>query len=249
MLLILEHESCEVLNRDILEQLNLRNSHDVSSKEYDALSARIRNRLKQYTNQVEQLSKKLKLASVVSSITSEEHERRRRQVEVLQSNIMKLQDDFNKRKGINYSGAKMAEDRSRLLGLKNESSVFADMGTTSWGDVNTDSGQPVRLENTEFKTVDELRQDQQKMLRDQDEGLESLSKIISRQKQIATTINVEVDQQNELLDDISQDVSRVEGRIQRETNMVRVIGKKDNTCGYWIVIILLLITILCVALV
>lgn len=65
---ILEQESCEVLSRDILEHLNLRSTHDVSSKEYDILSARIRSRLKQYTTQVGELSKKLKLASFSNSM-------------------------------------------------------------------------------------------------------------------------------------------------------------------------------------
>lgn len=81
----------------------------------------------------------------------------------MESNIVKLKDEFNKRRGTNYSTAKVT-DKSRPFRLGNESSsVFADMGTTSWGDVDDTIGE--NFEKTDFKTVDEMRLDQQKMLR------------------------------------------------------------------------------------
>lgn len=45
-------------------------------------------------------------------------------------------------------------------------------------------------------TVEKLRQKQTQILNDQDEGLENLSKIISRQKQLAIRIGDEVEIQN-----------------------------------------------------
>lgn len=45
-------------------------------------------------------------------------------------------------------------------------------------------------------TVDDLRKQQTKILENQDEGLEALSKVISRQKNLALRIGDEVDDQN-----------------------------------------------------
>nr|CAD7602244.1 unnamed protein product [Timema genevievae] len=71
--------------------------------------------------------------------------------------------------------------------------VFADMGTTGWG---TDEPEDDRAQSEQHMSVNELRQQQQKMVKDQNEGLEILSKVISRQKEIAQTIGNEVDIQN-----------------------------------------------------
>lgn len=45
-------------------------------------------------------------------------------------------------------------------------------------------------------SVDDLRKQQTKILEDQNEGLEALSKVISRQKNLALRIGDEVDDQN-----------------------------------------------------
>lgn len=45
-------------------------------------------------------------------------------------------------------------------------------------------------------SVDELRKQQTRVLEDQNEGLDNLSKIISRQKELAIKIGDEVDVQN-----------------------------------------------------
>lgn len=46
------------------------------------------------------------------------------------------------------------------------------------------------------KSIDELRREQNQILEHQDEGLEALSKVISRQKHLAQRIGDEVDEQN-----------------------------------------------------
>ncbi|RZB40562.1 hypothetical protein BDFB_014992 [Asbolus verrucosus] len=45
-------------------------------------------------------------------------------------------------------------------------------------------------------SVDQLRVDQKRMMGEQEQGLQSLSQIISRQKNIASTISNEVDLHN-----------------------------------------------------
>lgn len=55
---LLEHESCEKLQRDIMEQLSQRQSTKLSDK-FASLSANIRVRLKQFYNEVTELKRKL----------------------------------------------------------------------------------------------------------------------------------------------------------------------------------------------
>lgn len=50
----------------------------------------------------------------------------------------------------------------------------------------------------EATTVDDLRKHQSRILEDQNEGLEALSKVISRQKNLALRIGDEFDEQNGL---------------------------------------------------
>lgn len=76
----------------------------------------------------------------------------------------------------------------------------------------------------------------------QDQGLEALSKVISRQKNIALTISDEVDVQNDIVDDLADRLDHTNVSIQRETRQVNTILSQDTaTCGYWMVIIVLFI--------
>ncbi|KAI2805470.1 hypothetical protein RDWZM_008730 [Blomia tropicalis] len=53
----------------------------------------------------------------------------------------------------------------------------------------------------------------------------------------------------EILEDITHAVEETDDRLTRNTRNIRVVNKKTSTCGYWTVIILLLIAIIVVALV
>ncbi|XP_039284208.1 syntaxin-8-like isoform X2 [Nilaparvata lugens] len=245
-----EFDTCENLYRDIVEQLNTRATEHRTSDKYAQISASVRFRMKQYATEVQQLKLKLEQASA-SSLTKEEAERRLRQVELLQSRNIQLLQRFNDR-------TSQSEARDSLLSRGTagaagpaRSSVFADLGTTSWGDDDDDDPLPSEplLPITSTVSINSLRANQQRMLEDQDKGLEVLSQTISRQKNIAITIGNEVDLHNEILDDVSERMDRVNTTIQRETSHIKVITLKDNTCGYWMVIIILFIAIIVVGLV
>nr|XP_023019903.1 syntaxin-8 [Leptinotarsa decemlineata] len=216
---LLEYESCEKLHRDVMEQLSLRQKHPRTSEKYNQLSANIRLRLKQFNNEVGQLNQKLESTSKLGSITPAECERRTRQVEVLQSKGLQMQKIFDEQV-VN----KLNEDRRSLVG---ESSM-----------------ERVPLPST---SVDDLRTNQKKMLGEQDRSLEGLSRIISRQKDIANTISDEVDFQNDILDDLGTQLSRTDDRLNTETRHIEVVDRKDKTCIYWVIIILLFISIVVVA--
>ena len=56
----------------------------------------------------------------------------------------------------------------------------------------------------------------------------------------------EVTQQNDLIDDIDDRVENVNQRLLDTTSNVRVVSKRDKTCGYWVIILLLAIAIIAV---
>ncbi|XP_066256122.1 syntaxin-8 [Euwallacea similis] len=219
---IIEHESCEKLQREVMGQLAEREKFPRTSTKYAQISADIRLRLKQFNNEVMQLKQKLDATSGTSSITLAESERRTRQIEVLMTKATQMQKLFDEQ----LSKKRMAE-RSDLIG---------GMRGADWDTVET-SG----------LTVEEVQSRQRQMLGDQEQGLENLAKIISRQKDIANTISNEVDYHNEILNDIGTQIDQTDQRVRAETERVSTVSQKDSTCGYWIVIIILFISIIIVA--
>lgn len=119
--------------------------------------------------------------------TIAEEERRRRQIETLQSKLIQLQTQFS-----NVNGA-ASISRTQL---------FHKQGGSLWNDNDDDDDDTLIQNSRPFATsgreqsVAELRQQQSRMLDDQEEGLDNLSKIISRQKQLAIRIGDEVEVQN-----------------------------------------------------
>ncbi|XP_076264629.1 syntaxin 8 [Rhynchophorus ferrugineus] len=224
---LLEHESCEKLQREIMEQINERQKYARTSNKYGTISATVRLRLKQFNNEVQQLKEKLSTAYVSSAITLAESERRTRQVEVLETKYVQMLKIFDEQVSV-----KAMEERKDL---------FSSSGSNyEWAHSSTGASN---------MSVDEIRARQKQMLGEQNAGLENLSKIISRQKNIATAITDEAEFQNEIIDDIVTRVDQTDQRVRTETNHIETVDQKDNTCGYWTVIILLLIsivTVLCV---
>ncbi|KAJ3663517.1 hypothetical protein Zmor_007772 [Zophobas morio] len=225
---LLEHESCEKLHRDIMEQLMQRQRLSRNTDKYAHLSATIRLRLKQYNNEVGQLKQKLDVTTRNDSITAAEAERRTRQVEILHSKAIQMQKMFDEQ-----VSTKVQEDRNRLLGQG---------GMSTWGPTHSDD-QP----DVSNYSVSDLRADQKRMLGEQEQGLESLAQIISRQKNIAHTISDEVDLHNEILDDLGTHVDRTDSRVRTETTHISVVETKDKTCIYWVIIVLLFLSIIVVA--
>ena len=66
--------------------------------------------------------------------------------------------------------------------------------------------------------------------------MDMLGNIISRQKGMSQNIFNEVTEQNNLIDDIDDRVENVNQRLLDTTGNIRIVDKKDRTCGYWIVI-------------
>lgn len=108
-----------------------------------------------------------------------ESKRRKFQLETLQSKMIGLETQFRTVDG--------PSSRSQLL-----------QGSSSLWDDEDDDDVPIIHSDpaTNQQSVESLRQQQVRILDDQNQGLESLSKIISRQKDLALKIGDEVDLQN-----------------------------------------------------
>lgn len=109
-----------------------------------------------------------------------ESKRRKFQLETLQSKLVGLETQFR-----NVDGS---ASRSELF----------NQGSASLWDDDDDDDVPIIHSNpsANSQSVQSLRQQQTRILDDQNQGLESLSKIISRQKDLALKIGDEVDLQN-----------------------------------------------------
>ncbi|XP_060815697.1 syntaxin-8 [Bombus pascuorum] len=230
-----EYDACEKLYREIMEQFTARNKHSKTLQAYASISANIRIRLKQYNREVQQLKNKVDDALKSKAITAEEAERRVRQIEILKSRDVQLQKLCDARTN------NLVSSRANLL--TSGTSAFADGGTTSWA-ADDDDDKPI---DTQICVVDLMTQ-QDRILEEQNKGLEDLCKVIARQKQIGQTISNEVDHQNEIIDNLSNHMDRTDESLITKTQHVQTINFKDRTCGYWIVIILLFICIIIVAL-
>lgn len=218
-------DACERLSNEIQSQLVARNREGQLSRQYSSISGQVRVRLKQFGSELEQLNKKLSYIS--SSLTSAEAERRQRQVEGLQSKLVQLQRQF--------SSVEASAERASLF-ASGSSRLFDD-----------DDDDPALIKPESSYTVTDLRAQQTRILEDQNEGLDALSKVISRQKELATRIGGEVDRHNDILDDLATTMETTDARLDRETRQIGVVTVQDSTWGYWTIIGILAAAIIIVA--
>ncbi|KXJ78640.1 syntaxin-8-like [Aedes albopictus] len=219
-------DACERLSNEIQSHLVARNRQGQLSPEYSSISGQVRVRLKQFGSELEQLNKKLRYIS--GALTSAEAERRQRLVEALQSKHVQLQKQF-----------------STVEASAERASLFAPGSNRLFDD---DDDDPALIRPESSYTVNDLRAQQTRILEDQNEGLEALSKVISRQKVLASQIGNEVDRHNEILDDIADTMETTDSRLNRETRQIGVVTEQDSsTRGYWVVIGVLALAIVLVS--
>lgn len=145
-----------------------------------------------------------------------------------------------KEKQIDEATRNEGSSRSLLLGHGGGGDTFSQ--ADPWG-MNDEPEVFRDMSNTD------LQQQQQSVIHEQDRGLEALSHVVSRQKQMAIDIGNEVDDQNELLDDIGDHIDRTDNRVQRETRHIRIVDRKSAGCWYYVVIMLLFIAIVIIGVV
>ncbi|NXL84809.1 STX8 protein, partial [Alectura lathami] len=87
-------------------------------------------------------------------------------------------------------------------------------------------------EETRGLGFDDIRQQQRRIIEEQDAGLDALSSIISRQKQMGQEIGNELDEQNEIIDDLTNLVENTDDKLRGQTRHVKLVDKKSSpSCG------------------
>ncbi|XP_055945895.1 syntaxin-8-like [Argiope bruennichi] len=223
---MIKYDACESLGREIMEKISYRNQQPKNSVAASKASANARKLMKKYDDNVTSLNQTL-LASK-SLLTDGEFQRRQGLMDALKSKKVQIDDAFS----LKEEGG----SRTALLG--------AELGThsTNVWDIEED-------ESTRDLTFDEIREKQQFAIKEQDKGLDTLYDVVVRQKHMAQNIGQEIDLQNEIIDDIVDHADNTRERLIKETRHVAIVDRKSGTCGYWIVIILLLIAIAVVSMI
>lgn len=134
---------------------------------------------------------------------------------------------------------KIFDDQTQVGNTRERSQLLS----SDWGSSRDDQ---LLTGNDGDLTVTDIKSQTSRMLEEQERGLENLSEIIARQKNIAQNISSEVDIQNDIIDDLGDHIDRTDVRIRGETQHIGVVDRKDKTCIYWVIIILLFIAIIAV---
>nr|XP_020658682.1 syntaxin-8 isoform X3 [Pogona vitticeps] len=76
----------------------------------------------------------------------------------------------------------------------------------------------------------EIQQQQKRIIEEQDSGLDALSSILSRQKQMGQEIGNELEEQNEIIDDLANLVENTDDKLRNQTRRVMMVEKKSTSC-------------------
>jgi len=223
-----EYEAVSEKGQDLMNKVAERSRAPRNASAHVRLTTEISQSLKTFSRDIENLKTNLRRTSL--SVTGRELQRREALIDTLVTKEKQCaealkSDSSNSRVG---SAALFASSRRRQT-----------PDVMGWGgdDVEDDDDTACLLSN------DELRQEQRRVIREQDEGLDALAEVLARQKTIGLTIGNEVDTQNEMLDDIHDNVEGVRGRVARETRNVERVDRKDRTWWLWLIMVILLLTI------
>eukprot|EP00026_Physarum_polycephalum_P013772 Phypoly_transcript_14212.p1 GENE.Phypoly_transcript_14212~~Phypoly_transcript_14212.p1 ORF type:complete len:250 (+),score=47.31 Phypoly_transcript_14212:106-855(+) len=111
----------------------------------------------------------------------------------------------------------------------------------AWG------AQPQETEETKDLNNAQLLHYQKTVMQQQDDHIDILSASIVRQKEIAVTINTELDVHTRLLDDLDSKTDKTAYGIQAANKRISRVAENSKVGGMWCVIILLIIFIIVLA--
>ncbi|KAH8263800.1 hypothetical protein KR038_005375 [Drosophila bunnanda] len=223
----IEYEGCERLRHQLLVQLNQRQQLGSKESQYVQLSASIRSGLEQLGQDMKHL--KVVLDNAITWETSPEEELQQRRIDYdrLTSQLRGIREKFA---------------NSTRSDVRN--AVATSSSGSAWQDQDLRPGQSSSRDAP--MDAEALKQRKMEMLAQQDQGLEALSVTLSRQRELATQLGNEVEDQNNILDNLANAMDRVESGVQRETQSIGQVNRRDSTWGYWLVIIALFVAILVV---
>jgi len=221
-----EYEAVSERGQDLMNKVAERSRAARNSSSHVRLTTDISKSLTTFSRDIANLKTNLRRTSL--SVTGRELQRREALIDALVTKEKQCEealksDSANSRVG----GAALFESGRRRQ----------TPDAVGWGVDEEEDDTACLLSN------DELRQEQRRIIREQDDGLDALAEVLARQKTIGLTIGNEVDTQNEMLDDIHDNVETVRGRVARETRNVERVDRKDKTWWLWLIMVILLLTI------
>ncbi len=93
-------------------------------------------------------------------------------------------------------------------------------------------------------SVDDIRQDQQRVIEEQDRGLEAISQSLARTKRMGIAIGDEVDDQNDLIEEIKDKTETVHSKFHKENQHINIVLQKSSTTALWVIIVVLFVAII-----
>ncbi|EDW41776.1 syntaxin-8 [Drosophila sechellia] len=219
----IEYEGCERLRHQLLVYLNQRQQLNQKTSQFVQLTSSIQTGIEQLSKDVKHLKVVLDNAITWETSTEEELQQRRIDWDRLTSQLHEIREKFANSSRSNVPAASVS----------------------AWQDQDLGPGHSNSSRNTALD-VEALKQKKTEMLAQQNEGLEVLSATLSRQRQMATQLGNEVENHNNILDNLANAMDRVETGVQRETQSIGQVNRRDSTCGYWLVIIALFVAIIVV---
>ncbi|XP_040309147.1 syntaxin-8 [Herpailurus yagouaroundi] len=202
--------TCQIA-QDIAEKIQQQNQHGRSGENTIRLTVTIRALLQSLKEKIALLKDLLLRAVSTHQITQLEGDRRQNLLDEL-----------------------ITRERLLLASFKNEGAE-PDLIRSSLMTGGAKRGVPnpwlfEEPEETRGLGFDEIRQQQQKIIQEQDAGLDALSSIISRQKQMGKEIGNELDEQNEIIDDLANLVENTDGKLRTETRRMNIVDRKSTSC-------------------
>lgn len=134
-------------------------------------------------------------------------------METLRSNLLTLKTRFLKL---------TRNDREELIQQSRQNSL--------WEDDDDVPIIPTSSMNSNSNALN-IRDTQIRIMEEQNRGLDVLSQTISRQRELASRLGNEVVDQNHILDNIADNMDRLDGRVTQETDRIAVITRQDKTWG------------------
>uniref|UniRef100_A0A803YAE0 Syntaxin 8 n=1 Tax=Meleagris gallopavo TaxID=9103 RepID=A0A803YAE0_MELGA len=232
-----QYDAACQLAQEVAERIQERSRHRRNGESSAKLNVIIRSSLQNLKEKIDQLKDSLLRAVSTHQITQLEGDRRQNLVDDLLTRQKQLQASYKN------EGTEPDVIRSSLMA----------------GGVKRGVTNPWLLEESEETRglgFDDIRQQQRRIIEEQDAGLDALSSIISRQKQMGQEIGNELDEQNggpwleeedaeleqcmacegrglvlEIIDDLTNLVENTDSKLRTQTRHVKMVDRKSTSCG------------------
>lgn len=233
---LLDYDRAAGLGQEIMQAIVDCSRHPRDSTTYSKKSSSVQTSIQKFKQDLTALRDGLKQSVLRRKITDREADRRQAMMDQLATKQKQIELAYNS------NDDHFLAQRSALLNSSTSSNPFEE--DDPWSNSYAVGTASVVDDNM---TIQQLRQQQERIIDEQDHGLDALSRIVGRQKEIALHIGNEVESQNDLIDDIHDHVDSTNTRLIRETQHVRVVDQKSNACWLYVVIVLLAVAIVVIA--